>query len=657
MLCPQERALFLQALRPPDPEDGEQYQLDFAVGTTFSLDLIALLAAPVAAAFADWQELDGKPSREALALLKAVRQYADRMCLFCQAGRIYVPKAYQPLLADLESSVVQVRAPLGGSFHPKVWVMRYVRRLDENDVRYRFLCLSRNLTFDRSWDTMLQLEGDFQSHRTLAFKRSRPLADFVRALPGLAMCPLAGAMHAQVARIGDELLRVDWELPEGFDDLELHPLGIEGYGKWPFAEQMDRLLVVSPFVDDGCLNDFAEQANNLQLVSRPESLAVLLPQSLGAAQKVWVLDDGVEAEPEEDAEQVSDDVDESPPEADDEPPLVGLHAKLYVADQGWNASLWTGSANATRAAFNRNVEFLVELKGKRSKCGVEAILGESEQQGPRRAESLRDLLQPYQSSDPIDATELAEAKFEREVDRLAVALAAANPVAQCELSEAGERCSLELLPGEATTITLAQGWNIRAWPISLSVAAAQEINLAATRWCRFEGLSVDAITSFFAFEVTDRDATLARRFVLNLRLQGEPANRRERMLRNLLENREGVLRYFLLLLLDEGARQFGLPDLNPSAEKKLGTPWRLFEASLFESLVRALDRDPERIDQVAQVVADLRQTAEGQALLPEDFDAIWLPLMSVRSRQREQLAARANLAIPEPTTVAPTPNL
>ena len=36
----------------------------------------------------------------------------------------------------------------------------------------------------------------------------------------------------------------------------------------------------------------------------------------------------------------------------------GLHAKLYILEEGWDARLWTGSANATNAAFSgANVEF------------------------------------------------------------------------------------------------------------------------------------------------------------------------------------------------------------------------------------------------------------------------------------------------------------
>ena len=143
MLEPTSRRLLLESFAPPSG-----YHLDWTVGTTYTLDLMALLAAPVAFAFADCQDRDGRPVVEPLALLKAVRQYADRMLLFCQAGKIHVPSSYQMMLASLEGSIAEARAPRGGSFHPKVWFLRYEN--DDRDVKYRFLCLSRNMTFDRA---------------------------------------------------------------------------------------------------------------------------------------------------------------------------------------------------------------------------------------------------------------------------------------------------------------------------------------------------------------------------------------------------------------------------------------------------------------------------------------------------------------------------
>ena len=122
MLQPSSRRLLLDGLRP-----SGGYRLDRAVGTSYTLDLLALLTAPLAFTFFDWEDEKGRPMADPLALLAAVRRHAQRIHLFCQAGRVKVPAPGQTLLVYLEDSVFEVEAPhKGGVFHPKVWLLRYV---------------------------------------------------------------------------------------------------------------------------------------------------------------------------------------------------------------------------------------------------------------------------------------------------------------------------------------------------------------------------------------------------------------------------------------------------------------------------------------------------------------------------------------------------
>jgi hypothetical protein len=247
MLEPNSRRLLLESLQPPD-----NYRLDWAVGTTYTLDLMALLTAPVAFAFSDWQESDGKPTANPLALLKAVRQYASRICLFCQAGKIHVPQTYQPLLSGLEDSIVETKAPQGGNFHPKVWFLRFVA--EDDSVVYRLLCMSRNMTFDRSWDTLLSLEGPLID-RANAFARNHPLGQFVESLPGMSTRKIATTWQQRMKQLAYDIRRVEFEIPEPFEDMQFWPLGLGNTNRWPFPERIDRLLVISPFVDDGMVED------------------------------------------------------------------------------------------------------------------------------------------------------------------------------------------------------------------------------------------------------------------------------------------------------------------------------------------------------------------------------------------------------------------
>ncbi len=627
MLEPNSRRLLMESLQPPDG-----CRLEWAVGTTYTLDLMALLSAPVAFAFSDWQDRDGRPTCDPLALLKAVRQYASQVCLFCQAGKIQVPKTYQPLLASLEDSIFQANAPRGGSFHPKMWFLRFVDN-DEDTVKYRVLCASRNMTFDRSWDTLLCLEGPLQD-RTNAYSKNHPLGQFVEALPRMSAQPLASRWKKRIKQLAYEIRRVDFEIPEPFNDVDFWPLGIESADRWPFPERMDRVFVVSPFVDDGLVKDLTEWDAPMQLLSRGESLARLGPSSLEAFDKVWVLDDTANPEPADTEEDFEADAQQQQDgEENDDIPLVGLHAKVYV--------VFTGSANATRAAFNRNVEFLVELRGKKSRCGIDALLGEPPEGEQKRASCLADLLQPYVPVEgEVDVDDDVE-EFQRQVDQLAKALAATSPTAQCGSAETEGTFAIRVLPSKTLKNDKTHGVRVRARPVSLPSSQFYPVDLSETCWVEFAPVSLLGLTSFFVFEVESVDLKIRRQFVLNIPLTGAPENRHEAILRDLLSDRDRVLRFMLLLLLDTGARDLGkLIHSVGNGENTFSFVHSLFGATLFESLVRALDRDPERLEHVAQVIVDLQQTNEGKKLLPEDLDAIWEPIWAVRAQQIERKKER-----------------
>ena len=386
-----QRAILLEHLRPP-----HGYRLDFAVGTSYSLDLLALLTAPLAFTFFDWEDEDGRPSADPIALLEALRRHADRILLFCQAGAIKIPPPNRPLLAFLEPTVVEVEPPNpGGVFHPKVWVLRFV---DPGGAHlYRMLCLSRNLTFDRSWDTLLVLEGNGTSRRNV-IKASKPLGDFLDALPDMAIRPLAHQIREAVQDLAHEVRRVRFEVPEPFDpkSLRFHPLGLGGPGTSPIPANTRRLLVVSPFVDAGALSRLARDRRQAVLVSRTEELGRVDREVLDDFIEVLALDPLADPEEtDEDAAPSSAGEQASHGEGEAAPPIEvphGLHAKLFVQDDGWYARIWTGSANATTAAFERNVEFLVELHGLKSKVGIDALLGRADAAKPS---GLRILLRNF----------------------------------------------------------------------------------------------------------------------------------------------------------------------------------------------------------------------------------------------------------------------
>ena len=614
MLDPQGRRHLMEALHPP-----EGYELDRAVGTTYSLDLLALLTAPLAFTIFDWEDGDGRPGADPLALLETMRRYADRITVFCQAGQISIPKERQRLFGYLEDSVFEVSAHKpNGSFHPKVWALRFTT--PEGPVLYRLLCMSRNLTFDRSWDTMLVLDGELTGRKN-AFGSNNPLGDFFAALPGLAVHKVSERVRDSVDLIQHELRRVRFEIPEGFDSLAFHPLGIGGALKWPFKGRVDSMLVISPFVSNSMLGRLSSEANATVLISRLESLETLKPKHLEAFKRVCVLN--AMADPEEGGEKE--------PLEDGATSLAGLHAKLYVADAGWEARVWTGSANATNAAFERNVEFLVELTGKKGRCGINNLLSQSGVET-----SFADLLQDYTPREYADGPDAEMERLAGLADGVRRKLATAVLRAQVNaLPGEMERFEIRLRFRERSEPVLPSEVSGRCWPITLP-ATAVSIEADASADVLFSPLSFDALTSFFAFELTaaSGDTEVARRFVLNAPLEGAPSNRRERIMRSLLDSQDKVLRLILFLLAEGG---------HDSQEALLATRRMLSGGTggsgsvqtsfpLFEALVRALDRDPARLDQIARLLNDLQKTPEGQRLVPEGLETIWEPILSARGR-------------------------
>jgi hypothetical protein len=516
---------------------------------------------------------------------------------------------------------------------------------------YRLLCLSRNMTFDRCWDTLLCLEGALID-RTNAFSENHPLGQFVESLPGMSVRPLNSDWRKRLSQLAKEIRRVKFEVPAPFESLKFWPLGIPGAKSWPFPHRMDRLLVVTPFLGDGLMNDFAKRCSSIQVVSRDESLAKLQPETFGHFEKAWILDETANPEPGEmESEQTS------PPTQDvtcesaggeasrdgQALPLIGLHAKVYVIDRGWDASVLIGSANATRSAFGKNVEFLVEIQGKRSLCGEEALLGKPSSGNQKRGSSLADLLVEYDPADRKPEPDSEAEKFEWFVDEIAKSLAAAAPAAECESIEETGSFSIRISATRAVDALDLQGCSLTIRPISLPASQFIPMELSQSYWVEFPRISLLGLTSFFAIGVESADGRLRRQFVLNIPLTNAPEQRHEAILRELLSDRERVLKFLLLMLADSGARD--LSSFTDSMAGRDGTgTWTqsLLGGTLFESLVRTLDRDPQRLDQVEDIIRDLRKSSEGHALLPADLESIWEPIRVVRQQQKEQQLKRAN---------------
>lgn len=621
MLEPKDRLLLFEALRPP-----EGFRFDQGIGTTYSLDLLALLTAPLAFTWFEQQGDEGqKTSVNSLEILESLRRHADQLTIFCHAGRIALPKTFYPQLAFIEGSVIGCQPKESGAFHPKVWALRWVN--DEGAVRYRVLCLSRNLTFSRAWDSLLALDGVLQPERRSAFGRNRGLVDFVRALPGFAKQTVPELVAKRIETLSAELERTEFDLPDGMTDLRFWPLGIGTKRQDPLDGAGERLLVVSPFVTVGRLEELSDGRKDVTLVSTASALAHLSRKPNGIKKFYSLLDRAMlEVDPE------SEDKPESETEAIQQ---SDLHAKLYVSEVGWDAHVWTGSANATSAAFSKNVEFLVELVGPRKRFGVDALMESTK--GEVRFVNLLEDAARFVASEPEDEGLKA---LEQKLEALREGLASSSIVAEVVAAE-GETFELRLVCRSTPGVSLDGSVTLRCWPVTVASSIGTELKSVqdGMTLASFPGLTLRMLTAFFAFELTGRASGQQRQecFVLNLPLLGAPEGRREQVLRSMLQDRTKMLRFLWLLLADEGAP---IPEMSAGQDQSgsngSARPTTPFVNGLFEMLLRNLDRSPERLDHLASLMKELRHGADGEDLLPAGFDAIWEPIW----KRREQLRVR-----------------
>lgn len=596
MLDPNSRSLYTAALSPPPG-----FAFGEAIATTFSLDPAFLLEAPVYLAF---MAASSQGEKDPLMVVNAIRKYVDSITVYTQRGRVQVPPGEQPspLYGYLEEMLVEVTAPAGGVFHPKLWLIRFVD--PAGAPTYRLVVLTRNMTTDRSWDLSVRLEGSPGRSETA---RSAPLAHLIRSLPSLAGVPPGSGRAEQARRLADEVARVEWELPEGFEDLHFYLPGTPGYGwKPPTA---DRLVVMAPFCSDRALKMLAGQSKSaVAIVSTAEALSKLSAGTLKLFGRHLHLDEAAESGDGEDEEPQS-------ATADNHSPARGLHAKAFVFERRHyidHTHVVTGSANATNAALaaGKNVEILVELIGKtRTVGGVDNLLG-----GDGLGEYLVDY-DPQEVAAPDALTEEAEEALEA----ARLALCEAGLALECTGTEQPNTWALTLV---GTLPPLADVSSVEAWPITLGSGAARGVTstnpLGTMNLGRF---ATESVTGLIAFRITHAGSGLKLTFVLNLPVEGLPEEREAAILRIVISNRDAFIRYLLLLLSADGEGE------GPQLSGTLYASWfSRFVAGedvpLLEELTRAYSRSPETLDEVAELVAYL-SSSESSDVVPPEFTELW----------------------------------
>lgn len=602
-----------QLLRPPalDETDGIAYELDAAIATTYTLDLNALLVLPVSLVLGN--TLEGDLGGEKIALLEAVDRLSGKLKVFYQCGNIHVPPEFNRLFGLLEPMLVPIvpsgqddeRSAAFSSFHPKLWLLRYVRTgrhasgTPDPKRRYRLLVMSRNLTFDRSWDLTVSLDGEPSAESARSDDR---LASFVESLEPHA--PGFGPLKSMIR----DLRRMLWQPPQPFRDPRMLPGGgahiatpDDRFGSpLNFGDAKDDLLVVSPFLDASEKKALDWLGNDVKgkrtLLSRSDSLDALGSEAL-AGWDCYALNDRI--------------VDGEEQREEENARSQNLHAKLIVSRSGQTAHWHLGSANATIAALGeslwatpRNTEFMLRLSGADAKVGIDVLLGQW------IGDDGNHFAVPHTFS-PLD---VSDQESDRQKLRLLMhRLVASNWKLDARADETG-RYRL-LLSTNFALSSVPDGLQVNVG--LLSRLGVWKPLLGSVEWT---DLALTQLSALVPLQVCGPDGEVKESLIIQARLLLPPGvNRMDAVVRELVDTPDKFLNYVRMLL-----------DPSPDKRRLLRSDRHGNEVTdlfgfdgndaLFEQLMGAAARNPDHLGRVGQLVKRLDKL---NVVVPQAFSDLW----------------------------------
>jgi len=562
------------------------YQTAFAVGTTYSLDLETLVSMCITLGLKE--DIDSKLSGSPIYLLEALRQAVDKLLIFCEAGQIKVPEKQNKLFPFLENSLVTVNVNKNKSFHPKVWLIKFEKE-NEADL-YRLIVLSRNLTFDHSWDAAVCLDG-WKTDQVQA--KSRPLCDFLSYLHNRtdSSYDKMRVKKRSLKKLCAELSQVEFTLNHKyFSDYQFIPLGIdEKYNKEAtglFNSTYHGLFVISPFLSKGIMERLRTlQLTNAEkfLVTRKSELPKLSKDFLEDFATYTLKDEVIDGEDrlEEEGESRKQDI----------------HAKIYLKCKYSNSELYLGSANASEKAFNGNIEFLLKLYTKNRYLNVASLkkdlFGSDEK------------LNPFARVNPQEYVVEDGDAVQEELQKAIKAFCRAKVAA--EISE-GYTLTLKV---ERFKTDLIKHFDLYINPIMI---AKKEL---VGEIVVFQNLQLSQLSEFYVLTAVKGEQELSR--VVKIPTAGITDERDSSIFNSVVANQEGFIQYISFLLGEDYLLTF----IEDFAQK--GNGYKFLTQSgpdtpvLYEKMLKAAATNPDKLREIKKVM----EMITDQDIIPEEFYALY----------------------------------
>ena len=530
------------------------YTLDFAVGTTYSLDLEALLGVPVSLGLLE--DADAEQMRSPLYVLEAIRTSSDKIAIFCNAGGIKLPDKIQSVYSLLEESVFQVKLSKNSNFHPKLWVLKYSNEAGKS--YFKLLVLSRNLTFDSSIDLCVAMRGEVKHARRL---KNKSLADMLTFVGQYAK----RAKQQQILSLAEDVMRVAaFEVEHPFEDYKFFPMGIPGHpgNETKLFEQKYDLFAVSPFLSDDVVQQLTQNSSQKILITRKSSVT---KRTMEAFDHVFITKDIL---------------------SDNEFGIKqDIHAKLYFTTTQDGNYLYIGSANASHNAFYRNVECLLRLKYKPNCIGMKTFT-----QDFLPSENC-----PYEELTYIPEIPPADPNQKLIDEALREAVYALK---RADVLSNGAAYSIQINAKELKTAE------------SVLIAPLQRQDLMTTLRPEtvFDGLLLKEISEFFILRVQSQT------LVVKVDTRGIPKDRDQAIYRGIIDSKTKFMTY-LSFVLSEDPASFAaetdlLDDVLLCGNDRDGAD--AATAAIYEKMLRVFHQNPNRLKGIADMIRRLEPDVVGE---------------------------------------------
>jgi hypothetical protein len=558
------------------------YKTSFAVGTTYSLDLETLISMCITLGLKE--DIDSKLSGSPICMLEALRQVSDKMLIFCEAGQIMAPDKQNKLFPFLENSVVTVNVNKNKSFHPKVWLTKYE---NENEAdHYRLLVLSRNLTFDHSWDVAVCLDGR-KTERVQA--KSRPLCDFLSYLLTRidSSFDKMRLKKKSLKKLCAELSQVEFNLNhKNFYDFQFIPLGIdERYNKEAtglFNSTYHGLFVISPFLSKGIMERLRTlQLTNAEkvLVTRKSELPKLSKDFLEDYATYTLKDEVIDGEDRLEEEGKSRKQD--------------IHAKIYLKCKYSDSELYLGSANASEKAFHGNIEFLLKLYTKNRYLNVASLkndlFGSDEKLNPFTRVNPQEYV--------VEDSDAVQEELQKAIKTFCRAKVAA------EISE-GYTLTLKV---DKLKTDLLKDLTLYINPIMITKKELVRETIV------FQNLQLSQLSEFYVLTAVKREQELSR--VVKIPTNGITDERDSNIFNSIVASKEGFIQYISFLLGEDYLLTFIEDFASKDSAYKFLSFSGLDTPVLYEKMLKTAATNPDKLREIKKVM----EMISDRDIIPQEF--------------------------------------